>query len=79
MKKFFKINTEGKIEEAEITEFRKKKESSWRYLDYLGIGYSLVTPVVVGALVGVWLDKVIFFIFLGMFFSFYNLYKIIKG
>lgn len=78
MKKFFKINSEGKIEEVEILNFRKKKKSSFKYLDYLGIGYHLITPIVIGLGVGLLFKKVVFFVFLGMFLSFYNLYKLTK-
>jgi len=77
MKKFFKINNEGEIEKFD--EIRKKREKkdlkSWQYWE---VGGYLITPIILGLIIGLLLKKVVFFVFLGTIFSFYNLFKLTK-
>jgi len=53
---------------------------------YLDIGYYLLISIIIFLLIGIYFDKffktkpfwVIFFLFLGVFSSFYNLYRLTK-
>ncbi len=78
MKKFFKINSNGLIKEYQIKREKRKKELEWQKFRYLGIGFYLITPILLGLIIGLLTKKAIFFIFLGTIFTFYDLYKIIK-
>lgn len=66
---------------------KKKKVLRQEYISQsLNLGFYLVTPIVLGILIGLYLDKffnlkgifIIVFIFLGAIASFYNLIKIVR-
>lgn len=85
---YFEIDKQGNLKEA-TSEFSKKpkirKKLFTRYLN-INVGYSLVTPILIGVIVGLGLDNkfhtkpyfTVFFIFFGMVSSIYNLYKMYK-
>ncbi len=87
IKKVLKLdqNKEYKIVAAEE---QKKKQLQFFGLGMATeIGYSIAVPVVLGALIGVWLDIrfqskpkfTLSGIFTGIFLSFVNLYKIVQN
>ena len=78
MKKIFKITTEGKIEKWSLKE-KKEAKDEWQVVNYIGIGFYLIAPIIVGLIVGLMTKKILIFIFLGMIFSFYNLFKLTKS
>ena len=69
-----------------ITESKKKviKNNNFNLAKNLNLGYYLVTPIIIGAFLGIFLDKLLktgrtFFIILfsiGIIGTFYNLFKI---
>ncbi len=85
---FFEIDRHGnlkkKSEKLEKNGNRKKGFFS-EYIN-INVGYSLVTPLLLGVIIGLTLDNkfhskpifIILFIFLGTVSSFYNLFKLIK-
>jgi F0F1-type ATP synthase assembly protein I len=76
MKKFFKIDSEGKVVNFFLPKKNKKEETYFRYFEYLGVGFSLISPIILGVFIGVLIKQIVFFIFLGMFLSIYNLFTI---
>lgn len=78
MKKLFKIDNEGIIKKFEVKKKRERKIIDIREFQYLGIGFYLITPIFLGVLFGLLTKRIVFFIFLGTIFTFYNLYKITK-
>jgi len=80
----YQINSNFEIVKGDCQKTKKNHVSKLRLANYLGIGYYLVTPVVLGLFAGLLAKKTlkmgnIFFIicFLtGIAGSFYNLYKI---
>lgn len=78
MKKFFKINSEGEIKDFKLEKREERGNDSFSYLKYFGFGFYLITPFLACLLLGLYLKKVLFFIFLGTFFTFYNLIRITK-
>lgn len=72
------------VKEMEI----KEKKSDW-FIDptYLNLGFYLITPLVVGVFLGLYLDNkfrtkpafTLLFILLGLISTFYNLFKILKN
>ena len=78
MRKIFKITTDGKIEKCSGEE-KKEAKDEWQVVNYIGIGFYLITPIITGLIVGLMTKKFLFFIFLGMIFSFYNLFKLTKS
>lgn len=83
MKRFFKIDSTGRIEKLELKTIIKKKEikekeEKFDNLKYLDIGFYLITPLLFFLLIGIYFKKEVFFILLGTVFVFYNLIKIVK-
>jgi len=88
-KNFFIINNDFDLENQKKF-FLNKKEIKINFsntLDiYYEIGYYIITPLLVGLFLGLYLDKifdkrcffVLLFIFFGALFTFYNLYRIYK-
>lgn len=77
-RKIFKITDEGKIKKWSFKE-KKEVKDEWQVVSYMGVGFYLVTPIIGGLIIGLLTKKILFFIFLGMIFSFYNLFKLTKS
>jgi len=85
---FFEIDKQGNLKKAQQNFVKKQKAEKDFYSQYLNInvGYSLVTPILIGVIIGLTLDNklhrkpffTVFFILFGMISSIYNLYRIIK-
>jgi F0F1-type ATP synthase assembly protein I len=85
---FFEIDKQGNLKKAQQNFVEKQKAEKDFYSQYLNVnvGYSLVTPILAGVIIGIALDNkfhkkpvfTVFFIFFGMISSIYNLYRIIK-
>ena len=85
---YFEIDKRGNLKKTDRNFDKKPKAKKDFFSEYINInvGYSLVTPILIGVIVGLTLDnkfhsKPVFtvsFIFLGMVSSFYNLFKMIK-
>ena len=85
---YFEIDKQGNLKETN-KEFNKKpkikKDFFSQYLN-INVGYSLVTPILIGVIIGLVLDNkfhtkpyfTVFFIFFGMISSIYNLFKMTK-
>ncbi|PJA56101.1 hypothetical protein CO165_00040 [Candidatus Roizmanbacteria bacterium CG_4_9_14_3_um_filter_33_18] len=85
---YFEIDNIGNLKETN-KEFNKKpkikKDLFSQYLN-INVGYTLVTPILIGVIIGLVLDNrfhtkpyfTVFFIFFGMISSIYNLFKMIK-
>lgn len=78
MKKFFKIESDGLIKEAKIEKEKIKKGFNFKEFQYLGVGFYLIIPILLGLLIGLLTKKIAFFIFLGAILTFYNLFQITK-
>lgn len=78
MKRFFKIDSTGRVVKLELKNIKKKKEEKIDNLKYLDIGFYLITPLLFFLLIGIYFKKEVFFILLGTVFVFYNLIKIVK-
>jgi len=85
---FFKIDKRGNLKKTS-RDFDKKPKVKKDFLsEYINInvGFSLVTPILLGVIIGLTLDNkfhskpvfTVFFIFFGAVSSFYNLFKMIK-
>ncbi len=85
---YFEIDKHGDLKKTS-QDLKKKQEIKKSFFsDYINInvGYSLVTPILLGVIIGLTLDSsfhskpvfTVFFIFFGMISSFYNLFKLIK-
>jgi len=61
-----------------LFQLKPLKPNSESYLKYLGIGFYIISPIVICLFFGFLTNKMVFFIFLGSFFSLYNLFKLIK-
>jgi len=89
-KKAYQIDSEGNIKEIEEKEnkIKKKKEIKFDFsnLDYISIGFYVVAPIVLGVIVGIFLDNklgtkpliTLTLILLGSVGSLYNLYRLTK-
>lgn len=63
-----------------------KPKKQFDVAKYISIGYYLVTPMLIGVIVGLYLDSqfkskplfIMIFLFLGIAGTFYNLYKVTK-
>jgi len=85
---FFEVDKQGNLIETTQNINKNKKTNKDFLSEYINInvGYSLVTPILIGVVIGLLLDNkfnskpffTVIFIFLGMISSLYNLYKIIK-
>ncbi|VVA44287.1 conserved hypothetical protein [Candidatus Roizmanbacteria bacterium] len=85
---YFEIDKQGNLKETS-REFNKKpkikKDFFTEYIN-INVGYSLVTPILIGVIIGLALDNklstkpffTVFFIFFGMVSSIYNLYRVYK-
>lgn len=75
----FDKNLSLKIKTSEKEKVNKK--NSKRYLllaKYANIGYYLLTPLLIGVFLGLYLNKVVIGILLGFVATIYNLFHIIK-
>ncbi len=85
---YFEIDKHGNLKKTSQNLKKKRETKKDLFSQYLNInvGYSLVTPLLVGVIIGLTLDNkfqskpvfTVFFIFLGMVSSLYNLFKLIK-
>lgn len=85
---FFEIDKQGNLKKAQQNFVVKQKAGKYFYSQYLNInvGYSLVTPILIGVIIGLTLDNkfhrkpffTVLFIFLGTISSIYNLFRIYK-
>jgi F0F1-type ATP synthase assembly protein I len=85
MAKYFKIDKSFDLKE--VSKIEKKSVFLKNPLEkYLDIGYYLLIPIIIFLVIGIYFDKffktkpfgIIFFLFLGVFSSFYNLYRLTK-
>lgn len=85
---YFEIDKHGNLKKTSQDLKKKPETKKSFFLDYINInvGYSLVTPILLGVIIGLTLDSrfhskpvfTVFFIFLGTVGSFYNLFRLIK-
>ena len=83
---YFEIDKLGNLKKTNRNFDKKPKIKKDFFSEYINInvGYSLVTPILIGVIIGLVLDNkfhskpyfTVFFIFLGTVSSIYNLYKI---
>lgn len=82
---YFEIDKQGNLKKIDKTLKKnegKKANFFSKYID-INVGYSLVTPILIGVIIGLTLDNkfyrkpffTVLFIILGMISSIYNLYK----
>jgi len=85
---YFEIDKQGNLKKTDQNFNKKSKTKKDFFSEYLNInvGYTLVTPILIGVIIGLALDNklhtkpffTVFFIFLGAISSFYNLFKLTK-
>jgi len=85
---YFEIDKHGNLKKTNRDFDKKPKIKKDFFSEYINInvGYSLVTPILIGVIIGLALDNkfhtkpylTVFFIFFGALSSFYNLFKLIK-
>jgi len=85
---YFEIDKHGNLKKTNQDLKKKPKTKKSFFNDYINInvGYSIVTPILLGVIIGLILDSrfhskpvfTVFFIFLGTVGSFYNLFRLIK-
>ena len=85
---YFKIDKNGNLRKTSPNLIKKSKNKRSFFSEYINInvGYSLITPILIGVGIGLVLDNkfnskpvfTVFFIFLGTVSSFYNLFRLIK-
>ena len=85
---YFEIDKQGNLKKTNRNIKKKSKNKKDFFSEYINInvGYSLVTPILIGVIIGLALDNkfhtkpyfTVFFIFFGMISSFYNLFRLIK-
>lgn len=76
----------GKDFEVELHKLDIKKKKKSTVANHIDIGYYLVTPMLIGVIVGLYLDSrfkskplyTMIFLFLGVVGMFYNLWKVTK-
>lgn len=83
---YFEIDKLGNLKRTgqDLKKKSKKERSFFSKNININVGYSLVTPILIGVAIGLALDNkfhtkpylTLFFIFFGMVSSIYNLYKI---
>lgn len=69
-----------------VSKIGNEKKSNFSLEIYQEVGYYIITPLIIGVFIGLYLDRyfktknllTLLFIFLGSIFTFYNLYKIYK-
>lgn len=77
----------GRDFEIKKSKLNIKPRKQFDVAKYLNIGYYLVTPMLIGVIVGLYLDSrfkskplyTLIFIFLGIAGTFYNLWKVAKN
>ena len=77
----------GRDFEIKKSNLNIKPKKAFDVAKYLNIGYYLVTPMLIGVIVGLYLDSqfkskplfILIFLFLGIAGTFYNLYKVTKN
>lgn len=83
----YKIGRDLNIHTKENTSKQKQKShSNFVLAKYAGLGYYLVTPLVIGVFLGFGLDSyfgskpffILFFIIIGFISAIYNMYRLIK-
>jgi F0F1-type ATP synthase assembly protein I len=85
---YFEIDKHGDLKKTNQG-FKKKQETKKSFFTdnvNINVGYSLITPILLGVIIGLALDSrfhskpvfTVLFIFLGTISSFYNLYKLTK-
>lgn len=87
-KEILMIDQEGNLSKMAKDKIKPAVWQNKKALDasYFSLGIYLITPILVGLFLGLWLDRwlrlksvfVIIFLILGTISSFYNLYKIFK-
>jgi F0F1-type ATP synthase assembly protein I len=85
---YFEIDKHGNLKKTNQNLKKKRETKKDFFSEYINInvGYSLVTPILIGVIIGLTLDNkfrskpvfTVLFIFLGTVSSFYNLFKLIK-
>lgn len=85
---YFEIDKRGNLKKTTGFLNKKQKIKKDLFSEYadINVGYRLVTPILVGVIIGLALDNrlhskpvfTVFFIFLGAISSLYNLFKLIK-
>ena len=85
---YFEIDKQGNLKKTteSLNRNRKTKKNFFTDSVNINVGYSLVTPILLGVIIGLTLDSrfhskpvfTVFFIFLGTVSSFYNLFRLIK-
>lgn len=86
MKNFFSFDRNFNLHNIIQPEKKVIKNNNFNLAKYLNLGYYLVTPIIAGVFLGLFLDRLLktgrtFFIILfslGIIGTFYNLYKIYK-
>ena len=83
---YFEIDKQGNLKKTNRNIKKKRKNKKDFFSEYINInvGYSLVTPILIGVIIGLMLDNkfrskpyfTVFFIFFGTISSIYNLYRI---
>jgi F0F1-type ATP synthase assembly protein I len=79
------IDKKGNIISGKIKKKDSQNKKSY-YWEYSISGFYFIAPIIAFLIIGIFLDNTfgkkplftVFFIFIGMFASFYNLYRIIK-
>lgn len=85
---YFEIDKQGNLKKTDLNLKKQNKKKKGFFSEYVNInvGYSLVTPILIGVIIGLALDNklrtksyfTVFFIFFGMASSIYNLYRLYK-
>ncbi|MFA6016580.1 MAG: AtpZ/AtpI family protein [Patescibacteria group bacterium] len=85
---YFEIDKQGNLKTTDQNFNKKPKTKKDFFSEYINInvGYTLVTPILIGVIIGLALDNklhtkpffTVFFILLGAVSSFYNLFKLTK-
>jgi len=85
---YFEIDKQGNLKKADQNFAKKQKAEKGFFSEYINInvGYTLVTPILLGVIIGLTLDNnfhkkpffTVLFVFLGMVSSIYNLFKMVK-
>lgn len=83
----YSINKEGNRVRIELPVKKSKNSNSFEVFRYMNLGYYLVIPLLVGLVSGIAIDKwldtkplfTIILLTLGIFSTFYNLFKMTKS
>lgn len=82
----FSVGRDFEIREIKKSNLNIKPKKPFNVAKYLSMGYYLVTPMLIGIIVGLYLDSrfkskplyILVFLFLGLAGTFYNLWKVTK-